>query len=92
MLKFLILVAVLFAVAFGFHWLKATSGEVALTIGDTVYAVDLTTAAIGLVAVGRRRPRARADRAARSCARRSALRSAGAGATSSAAGTPSARG
>ena len=51
MLKFLILVAVLFAVALGLHWLKATSGEVALTFGDTVYAVDLTTAAIGFVAL-----------------------------------------
>ena len=55
MLKFLILVAVLFAVAFGFHWLKTTSGEVALTIGDTAYAVDLTTAVIALRGARHRR-------------------------------------
>src|SRR5688500_7286045 len=50
MLKFLILLAVLFAIALGFHWLKDTSGEVTLTIGDTVYAVDLSIAVIGLLA------------------------------------------
>jgi HemY protein len=50
MLKFLILVAVLFAVALGFNWLKDTSGEVALTIGDTAYVLDLTTAAVALIA------------------------------------------
>jgi HemY protein len=50
MLKFLILLAFLFAIAIGFHWLKDTSGEVTLTIGDTVYAVDLTTAVIGAIA------------------------------------------
>jgi HemY protein len=49
MIRFLILVAFLFAVAFGLHWLKNTSGEAALTIGDTVYAVDLTTAVVGSV-------------------------------------------
>lgn len=50
MLKFLIIVAVLFLVVLGFHGLKDTSGEVALTIGDTAYAVDLTTAVIALIA------------------------------------------
>ena len=51
MIRFLIFLAVLFALAFGFQQLKVTSGEVALTIGDTAYAVDLTTAVIGLVAL-----------------------------------------
>ena len=48
MIRFLILLAVLFAVALGFTWLKGTSGEVALTLGDTAYAVDLTTAVVAL--------------------------------------------
>jgi HemY protein len=51
MAKFLILLAVLFAAALGFHWLKDTSGEVVLTLGDTAYAVDLVTAVIGLLVV-----------------------------------------
>jgi HemY protein len=50
MLKFLILIAIVFAIALGFHWLKDTSGEVSLTIGDTAYAVDLTTAVIAAIA------------------------------------------
>src|SRR5688572_16834430 len=49
MIKFLVLVAILFAVALGFHRLRDTAGEVALTVGDTVYAVDLTIAVIGLI-------------------------------------------
>jgi uncharacterized membrane-anchored protein len=50
MLKFLILLAFLFALALGFHWLKDSSGEVALTLGETAYAVDLTTAVVALIA------------------------------------------
>src|SRR5918997_3611901 len=50
MLKFLIVVAILSGIALGFHWLKDTSGEVVLTIGDVAYAVDLTTAAVALIA------------------------------------------
>ncbi len=46
MLKLLLLLVVLFAIAFGFQLLSDTPGEVALTLGDTVYAVNLTTAAI----------------------------------------------
>lgn len=51
MIRFLLFLAVLFALAFGFHQLKVTSGEVALTIGDTAYAVDLTIAVVALVAL-----------------------------------------
>ncbi|MDQ3558983.1 MAG: heme biosynthesis protein HemY, partial [Pseudomonadota bacterium] len=51
MLKLLIVVAVVFAIALGFHWLKDTSGEVTLTLGDTAYAVDLTIAVIVLLAM-----------------------------------------
>jgi len=52
MLKFLFLVACLFALALGFQWLKDTPGEFSLTIGQTVYVLDLTTAAVAaLVAV-----------------------------------------
>ena len=49
MLKLLVLVAVLFAFALGFQWLKTAEGEVVLTLGDTAYAVDLGTAAVALV-------------------------------------------
>jgi len=49
MLKLLIVVAVVFAIALGFHWLKDTSGEVTLTLADTAYAVDLTIAVIALL-------------------------------------------
>ena len=49
MLKFLILVAFLFALALGFHWLNDTSGELTLTIGDTAYVLDLTTAVVALI-------------------------------------------
>ncbi len=51
MLRFLVLIALLFAVALGFHALSSTSGELALTIGDTVYAVNLTTAVVATLAV-----------------------------------------
>jgi HemY protein len=46
MLKFALFLLVLFAVAFGFQRLKHIPGELALKVGDTVYAVDLTTAVI----------------------------------------------
>ena len=51
MLRFLILLAILFAIAFGFQWLKGVSGEVAVTVGDNVYAVEVTVAVIALIAV-----------------------------------------
>lgn len=50
MLKFLVIVGLLFAAAFGFHWLNDLSGEVAVMIGGTAYAVDLTTAVIAAIA------------------------------------------
>ena len=50
MTRFLFVVAALFLIAFGFHALNATSGEVALTVGDTAYAVDLPTAVLALIA------------------------------------------
>jgi len=49
MLKFLLVIVILFAVALGFHALSQVTGEAALTIGDTVYSVDLTTAVIATV-------------------------------------------
>jgi HemY protein len=49
MLRFLALVALLFAVALGIRALSGTSGELALTLGDTVYAVNLSTAVIGAI-------------------------------------------
>jgi HemY protein len=49
MIKFLILLAILFGLAFGFHWLKALSGEVTLTLGETAYVTQLTTAILALV-------------------------------------------
>ena len=51
MIRFLILLGVLFTAALGFTWLKSTPGEVALTLGDTSYAVDLTAAIVALFAV-----------------------------------------
>lgn len=48
MIRFLVLLAVVFAAALGFTWLKGVPGEVTLTLGDTAYAVDLTTAVITL--------------------------------------------
>ncbi len=50
MIRFLILLAVLFAAALGFTWLKSTPGDVALTLGDTAYSVNLTTAVFALLA------------------------------------------
>lgn len=49
MLKFLLLVVILFAVALGFNTLSQVAGEATVTIGDKVYAVDLTTAVLGVV-------------------------------------------
>src|SRR5688572_24592903 len=49
MLRFLILLALLFGLVLGFHRLRDLSGEVVLTLGETAYAVDLTTALIVLV-------------------------------------------
>lgn len=51
MLKFLVVIVVLFALALGFHALNQVGGEAALTIGDTVYSLDLTTAVIAVVAL-----------------------------------------
>jgi HemY protein len=51
MLRFLVLLAILFAIAFGFQWLKGVSGEVAVTVGDNVYAVEVTVAVIALIAI-----------------------------------------
>jgi uncharacterized membrane-anchored protein len=51
MLKFLLVVVILFAVALGLHALSQVTGEATLTIGDTVYAVDLTIAVLGAVAL-----------------------------------------
>lgn len=51
MLKFLIIIAILFGAAFGFHWLNDTSGEVTLTLGDTAYAMNIVTAVIALLAL-----------------------------------------
>ena len=48
MIRLLVFIAVVFAAALGFTWLKSTPGEVAVTVGDTAYAVDLTTAIIAL--------------------------------------------
>jgi HemY protein len=49
MLRLLLLVALLFAIALGLHALSGASGELALTVGDTVYAVSISTAVIGAV-------------------------------------------
>ena len=51
MLRFLILLVVLFAVAFGFQRIAGTAGEVTLTLGEAVYAVNVTTALIALIAL-----------------------------------------
>ena len=49
MIRFLILIAMLFAVVLGLEWLKDAPGEVAVTIGNTTYAVGLARALIGLI-------------------------------------------
>jgi HemY protein len=51
MIRFLILLAALFAIAFGFQIIAGTAGEVTLTLGDAAYAVDVTTALIALIAL-----------------------------------------
>lgn len=51
MLKFLLVVVILFVVALGLQALSQVAGEATLTIGDTVYAVDLTIAVLGAVAL-----------------------------------------
>jgi len=51
MLRLLLLVAFLFAIALGLHALSNASGEVALTVGDTVYAVNLSTAVVGAIVI-----------------------------------------
>lgn len=51
MIRFFILLAVLFGIALGFHQLKGTSGEVTMTVNGTAYVVELTTAVIGLIAL-----------------------------------------
>jgi HemY protein len=50
MLKFLIIIAILFGGALGFQWLSDTSGEVVLTLGDTAYAIGIVPAVIALFA------------------------------------------
>ncbi len=49
MFRLLVLLAVLFAAALGFAWLKRTPGDVALTINDAAYVIDLTTATVALI-------------------------------------------
>jgi HemY protein len=51
MAKFLFIVVVLFAVALGLHALSRVAGEASVTIDGTVYAVNLTIAVLGAVAV-----------------------------------------
>jgi HemY protein len=51
MAKFLLIVVVLFAAALGLHALSQVAGEASLTIDGTVYAVNLTIAVLGAVAV-----------------------------------------
>ena len=48
MIRFLVLVALFFAIVFGFEWLKDAPGELALTVGGTTYAVGLARAALAL--------------------------------------------
>ncbi|MYZ50545.1 heme biosynthesis HemY N-terminal domain-containing protein, partial [Propylenella binzhouense] len=50
MIRFLFLVVVLFAIVFGFAWLREMPGELALTIGGNTYAVDLAVAALAALA------------------------------------------
>ncbi len=46
MIRFLGLVAIFFAIIFGFAWLKDAPGELALTVDGTTYAVGLARAAL----------------------------------------------
>ena len=53
MIRFLVLVAIFFAIVFGFEWLKDAPGELALTVAGKTYAVGLARAAmaIGVVVI-----------------------------------------
>ncbi len=51
MLRLLLLLALLFGIALGLHALSNASGELALTLGDTVYAVNLSTAVVVAIVV-----------------------------------------
>lgn len=51
LMKFLVLVAVVFGVAFGLQALSRANGEIALTVGDTVYAVSLTVGTLAALAL-----------------------------------------
>ncbi|MBK1624590.1 heme biosynthesis HemY N-terminal domain-containing protein [Afifella marina] len=46
MIRFLILIAVVFAFVLGFSWLKEAPGEVTLTFADTAYTIGLARAAL----------------------------------------------
>ncbi len=46
MIRFLVFIGIFFAIVFGFEWLKDTSGELALTVGGTTYAIGLARAAL----------------------------------------------
>jgi HemY protein len=48
MIRLLLIIAGLFGLAAGFEWLKDTPGELALTLGGTVYSVGLAEAALAL--------------------------------------------
>jgi len=48
MIRTLLIIAGLFAIAAGFEWLKDTPGELALTVGGTVYSVGLAQAALAV--------------------------------------------
>ena len=51
MIRVLLIIAGLFAIAAGFEWLKDTPGELALTLGGTIYSVGLAEAALALALV-----------------------------------------
>ena len=51
MIRTLFIIIALFAIAFGFVWLKDTPGELALTVGDTVYSIGLAQAVLLFVIV-----------------------------------------
>jgi HemY protein len=46
MIRFLVLLALFFAIVSGFEWLKDAPGELALTVGGTTYAIGLARAAL----------------------------------------------
>jgi HemY protein len=51
MIRLLLIIAALFALAAGFEWLKDTPGELALTLGGSVYSVGLAEAALAMAIV-----------------------------------------